>query len=124
MEFGIFGFSPSDTNRYGYVRYVLPNTSAASQGVKRGDIFYGINGTQLTSENWRTLTIGDNYTINIGSYNDHGTPETTDDSVDNTSETITLSKAQYTENPILVNKVLDVAKQFGVDWLMCILASA
>lgn len=109
MEFGIFGFSPSDTNRYGYVRYVLPNTSAASQGVKRGDIFYGINGTQLTSENWRALTSADNYTINMGSYNDNGTPETTDDSVDNTSETIALSKAQYTENPIFVNKVLDVA---------------
>lgn len=108
MEFGIFGFSPTDTNRYGYVRYVLPNTSAASQGVKRGDIFYAINGTQLTSDNWRSLTSTDNYTINIGSYEDSGTPETTDDFVTNTSETVTLSKAQYTENPILTNKVIDV----------------
>ncbi|MCF7568551.1 S41 family peptidase [Sabulilitoribacter arenilitoris] len=109
MEFGIFGFSPTDTNRYGYVRYILPNTSATNQDVKRGDIFYGINGTQLTSENWRTLTSADNYTINLGSYNDNGTPETTDDSVDNTSKSISLSKAQYTENPILINKVLDAA---------------
>ncbi len=109
MEFGIFGFSPTDTNRYGYVRYVLPNTSAASQGIKRGDIFYAVNGTQLTSDNWRSLTSTDNYTINLGSYNDNGTTETTDDSVTNTSETISLSKAQYTENPILTSKVLDIA---------------
>ena len=109
MEFGIFRFSSTDTNVYGYVRYVLPNTSAASQGVKRGDIFYGINGTQLTLDNWRTLTSADNYTINLGSYDDNGTPETTDDAVDNTPEAITLSKAQYTENPVLLSRVLDVA---------------
>ncbi|WOD44267.1 S41 family peptidase [Hwangdonia lutea] len=108
MEFGIFRFSSTDTDVYGYVRYVLPNTSAASQGVKRGDIFYGINGTQLTTENWRTLTGAENYTINLGTYNDKGTPQTTDDSVNNTTQTIALSKAQYTENPVLISNVLDV----------------
>jgi len=109
MEFGTFRFSPTDTNIYGYVRYVLPNTSAANQGVKRGDIFYGIDGTQLTLDNWRTLTSPENYTINLGSYDDNGAPEITDDSVTNTSGTIALSKAQYTENPILVSSVLDIA---------------
>ncbi|WP_341217234.1 S41 family peptidase, partial [uncultured Wocania sp.] len=108
MEFGTFRFSPTDTNIYGYVRYVLPNTSAASQGLKRGDIFYGVNGTQLTLDNWRTLLSPENYTINIGNYTDNGTPETTDDSVTNTSETIALSKAQYTENPVLLSKTLDI----------------
>lgn len=109
MEYGVFVFSQNSTNVYGYVRYVLPNTSAASQGVKRGDIFYGINGTPLNIDNWRTLLSQNDYTINLGNYNNNGTPETTDDFVTTTSETITLSKTQYTENPILVNKVIDIA---------------
>ncbi|MFD1615253.1 S41 family peptidase [Gelatiniphilus marinus] len=109
MEFGTFRFSANDTNIYGFVRYVLPNTSAESQGIKRGDIFYGINGTQLTLDNWRTLASADNYIINLGTYNDNGTPQTNDDTVTPTQETKTLAKIQYTENPILLSKVLDVA---------------
>ncbi len=108
MEFGVFRFSSTDTNVYGYVRYVLPNTSAASQGVKRGDIFYAVDGSQLTIDNWRSLLSPDNYTINLGSYNDNGTSDTTDDSVDNGTENIALTKAQYTENPILLNSILNV----------------
>lgn len=109
MEFGTFRFASTNTNIYGYVRYVLPNTSAESQGIKRGDIFYGINGTQLTLDNWRTLASADNYIINLGTYNDNNTTQTNDDSVTNTQETKTLAKIQYTENPVLLSKVLDVA---------------
>ena len=108
MEFGVFRFSSTDTNLYGYVRYVLPNTSAANEGVTRGDIFYGVDGTQLTIDNWRSLLAPDNYTLNLGNYDDGGTPETSDDSVTSTTQTIALSKVQFTENPILVNDVLDV----------------
>lgn len=108
MEFGTFRFSSTDTKIYGYVRYVLPNSSATAQGVKRGDVFYGVNGTQLTTANWRTLLSPLNYTINLGNYNDNGTPETSDDSIDTSTKSIALTKAQYTENPILTNSVLDV----------------
>lgn len=108
MEFQVFRFALSDTNRYGIVTHVLPNTDAAAKGIKRGDIFYGIDGIQLTGSNLSDLTNQDNYTINIGIYNDNGTEDTTDDTVDTTSESIALSKSQYSENPIHVNTVIDV----------------
>ncbi|ULC58856.1 S41 family peptidase [Flaviramulus sp. BrNp1-15] len=108
MEFQIFRFSTTDTNRYGIVTHVLPNTDAELNGVKRGDIFYGIDGTTLNSNNVSSLLNQNSYTINLGSYDDNGTPETSDDSVTPGSESITLSKSAYTENPILINRVLDI----------------
>ncbi|MDO5977672.1 S41 family peptidase [Flavivirga spongiicola] len=109
MEFKIFQFSSTDTNIYGFVTHVLPNTDADSKGVTRGDIFYGIDGTQLTTNNYRSLLNQSNYTVNLGSYNDNDTPDNSDDSIDQSSESVSLSKSQYTENPIFINSVLDIA---------------
>ncbi|NNC50851.1 MAG: carboxyl-terminal protease [Flaviramulus sp.] len=108
MEYQIFRFSSNDTNRYGFVTHVLPNSHAAAIGVRRGDIFYGVNGEQLTGTNWRSLLSPSEYTINIGIYDDNGTPETSDDSVVSSSESVSLSKSQYTENPIFINDVLTI----------------
>ena len=108
MEFQVFRFSPNATNRYGIVTHVLPNTIAESQGIKRGDIFYGIDGMQLTNSNISELVNQDNYTINLGVYNDNNTPETEDDIVETTAESISLSKSQYSENPIYLNNIIDV----------------
>ena len=92
---------------YGIVTHVLPNTSAQTNGVKRGDVFYAINNTPFTANNIRALLAPDNYQINIGTYNTNNTPETFDDTITETNKRIELTKAQFTENPILVNKVLD-----------------
>jgi C-terminal processing protease CtpA/Prc len=108
MEFGLFRFSSSDNNLYGYVRYILPNTDAETKGLQRGDLFNAVNGIQLTVDNWRTLLSPDNYTINLATYNDNGTPELNDDSVEPTSETVSLTKSPYTENPIYINEVIQV----------------
>ena len=108
MEYQLFKFPTTDTNQYGIVTHVLPNTDAEAKGIKRGDIFYGIDDIQLTEGNKSQLLRQNNYTINLGAYNDNGTPEVNDDSINTTSESISLSKAIYTENPILVNSVLNV----------------
>lgn len=39
MEFGLVHVSDNNTDIFGYVRYVLPNTSAEQNGVLRGMIF-------------------------------------------------------------------------------------
>ena len=109
MEYQEFKFSSTDTNVFGIVTHVLPNSSAADQGVKRGDIFYGIDGVQLTTINRSQLTSQSNYTINIGSYKDNNTPDNlTDDFIDQTTETITLNKSQYSENPIFKNDIFNI----------------
>ncbi|MFL1011230.1 S41 family peptidase [Flavisericum labens] len=108
MEYQLFRFSSTSTNRYGVVTHVLPGTSAETQGIERGDIFYGIDGNQLTTTNASQLLSQNSYTINLGTYNTNGTEELSDDSIDTTSEAIALTKVQYTENPILVSDVLNV----------------
>jgi len=108
MEYGVFRFTPQDTDIYGYVRYVLPNTDAEAKGLQRGDIFYAVDGTQLTVNNFGSLLSPDNYSINLGTYNDNGTSETSDDSITPDGETISLTKSEYTENPIYTSSILNI----------------
>lgn len=107
MEFGLVRFTGSD-NLFGYVRYVLPNTDAENKGIQRGMLFNAIDGTQLTIDNFRSLLSPDVYSINLATYNNNGTAETNDDSLESTSESIALTKTPYTENPIFINEVINV----------------
>lgn len=83
----------------GFVRYVLPNSDAAAKGVKRGDLFYGIDGTQINYNNYKTLLGPDSYAINLADYNSGTfTPN---------GKSITLTKTVLDENPIFINKVIN-----------------
>lgn len=117
MEFQYFSLDQSGDNLYGIVTHVLPGTSAEVQGIKRGDVFYGVNGTQLTISNRFSLLGLNNYTITLGEYNTNNTPETTDDFVTPTTNNVSLTKAEYTENPVLINKVIN-ANGNNVAYLM------
>jgi C-terminal processing protease CtpA/Prc len=99
MEFGLVGYANDATNVFGYVRYVLPNTSASGQGVVRGQIFNEIGGIQMTRSNVRTLLAQNAYAIGLADYN-NGDPI-------NNGTTIQLSKAQIQEDPILLSTVID-----------------
>src|SRR5699024_8136201 len=65
MEYGLVKYSKDSDNVFGYVRYVLPNTSAEDEGVKRGMIFTEINGQQLTVNNYSDLLAQETYTISL-----------------------------------------------------------
>jgi len=108
MEYGLFRFTPQDTELYGYVRYILPNTDAENKDLQRGDVFYAVDGAQLTVNNYRSLLSSESYNINLGSYNDNGTPEIEDDTIAPGGETISLTKSEYTENPIYTSSVLNI----------------
>ncbi|MCF7561392.1 S41 family peptidase [Sabulilitoribacter multivorans] len=117
MEFTLFYAPNSTTEVIGVVRLVLPNSSADSNGVERGDIFYGIDGTILNENNFSQLLNQESYTINIGVFDDNGTPETNDDSIVPTGETISLTKTVYTENPIYQTQIFNVGGE-NVGYLM------
>lgn len=118
MRFGLVRINSTNTV-FGYVRYVLPNSSAENQGVTRGMIFTGIDGITLTSENAGSLLFGTNttYTINLSDYDDNGTTETDDDTVTPNGMSISLTKEIITENPILVNEVIET-NGFKIGYLM------
>ncbi|WP_417889253.1 S41 family peptidase [Xanthomarina gelatinilytica] len=117
MEFGLVRFSSTSYDIFAYVRYVLPNTDAENKGIQRGMIFNAVNGVSLNLDNYRQLLSPNNYTINLATYNDNGTPETEDDFVVPTNTSVNLTKSPYTENPIFIKQVLQVADQ-NVGYLM------
>jgi len=100
MEFGLIRYPNEPSNIFGYVRYVIPNTDAAAKGILRGNVFNTIDGIQITDQNFRELLAPDSYTIGLATFD--GTNVTPID------QSVTLDKAQVTENPVLISTTLDV----------------
>lgn len=101
MEFGLVRYASDATKVFGYVRYVIPGSDAASQNIERGMLFTEVDGVQLTESNYRDLLLNDstNYTISLAEFNS-GNPVTN-------STTINLSKTQLQENPVAIVKTID-----------------
>ncbi|GAL67539.1 S41 family peptidase [Jejuia pallidilutea] len=108
MEFALYAAPNSDTELVGVVRLVLNGSEADIKGVKRGDLFAQVDGTTITRTNAGSLLNQDVYTINLGTYNDKGTTETSDDSIEPNGTNIVLEKFQFTENPIHISKTFQV----------------
>lgn len=89
----------SATDLVGFVRYIIPNSDASTKNIKRGDLFTGVNGTQLTVSNYKQLLLdAESYTLNLAQYN--GT------TIETNGKTVSLVKTTLDENPILINKVI------------------
>jgi len=103
LEFGLVRFSDSD-NVFGFVRYIIPNSNAATKDIKRGDIFTGVNGQTITVNNFRELLFGDadTYTLNMA--------DIADGTITDNGESVSLTKEEgLQENPILTTKTLDIS---------------
>ena len=100
MEFGLVLYPDGSGNVFGYVRYILPNTSAQTESLRRGDIFNTIDGQQLNENNFSALLAPDSYTIGLATFD--GT------TVTSTNETASLQKTQYSENPIQISNSLNI----------------
>ncbi len=99
MEYGLRYVSNSGSAVFGYVRYIIPNTDAAGKDIRRGDIFYAVNGTPLTDTNYIGLLGADTYTLQLGTLlNGTVTPN---------GREVTLTKAQYAENPVHTVTTID-----------------
>jgi C-terminal processing protease CtpA/Prc len=109
MEYGLVQYPDNSGNVFGYVRYVLPNTDAEILGLKRGDIFTAVNGTQLNENNYNDLLSNDSYSINLANYNGNVFVPT--------GEQVLLNKIQYDENPVFISRTLNINGQ-KVGYLM------
>ncbi|MBT8296624.1 MAG: peptidase S41 [Gramella sp.] len=99
IKYGI-GRITGTNNVFGIIRYILPGTSAASQGLKRGDIFTEINGQKLTASNFSNLIDKSQFTINVGYVQDG--------QIVLTERQVQLSDDVYTENPVYITKVFEL----------------
>ncbi len=100
MEFGLVAVSEDSNNVFGYVRYVLPNSSAEENGVERGNIFYAIDGQSLTKDNYKDLLFSNNdtYTVSFADYSVvSGEVVITPNNLQ-----ITLTKEEIQENPVKI----------------------
>lgn len=108
FEIDFYQVPGSSTDLYGIVRLVLPGSNAEAAGLLRGQLFYGVNGEQLNINNFNSLFSPNSYQLNLATYDDNGTAETNDDSIIQETETISLTKAPFCENPIFKTEILDV----------------
>lgn len=98
VDYQLLRKSEGSNEVFGWVRYIIPNSDAASKDIRRGDIFSAVNGTPLTVSNYRDLLADQTYTLNLADY-DGG-------NITPNSRSVALTKTTIAENPILINKVL------------------
>lgn len=99
MDYGLRYKTGSTTDIYGWVRYIIPNSDASTKPISRGAIFYAINGTPLTIDNYKTLLANDTYTVNFANY-DGG-------AITPNGQSLSLTKTNLAENPILLSTVIN-----------------
>lgn len=92
VDFALVYEDDSQTSLFGYVRYIMPGSDAASKDIQRGDVFYAVNGVPLTADNYQSLLGNDTYTLNLADYNDG--------EIIPNGEEVTLTKTEYAENPV------------------------
>lgn len=95
MEYGLSYTDASQTGVFGYVRYILPNTDASGKDIRRGDIFYAINGTTLNRQNYQGLLGEETYTLNLAN--------NVDGALVPNGRSVTLTKSEYSENPVYLH---------------------
>ncbi|MDO5608661.1 MAG: S41 family peptidase [Capnocytophaga sp.] len=102
MDFGLTRYDPNNQNLVlGYVRYVLPDTDAERKGIRRGDIFMSVDGSPITTSNYRSLLFNDNTSMNLGVFRiQNGALTPVGDFL--------LLKQQINENPIYINKTFAI----------------
>ncbi len=99
VDYRLFRDNNNPSRILGYVRYILPNSDAATKNIQRGDIFYAVNGVALTENNYTELLAPEVYSLNLADYDGGNfTPN---------GESVSLTKTQLAENPIYLHKVLD-----------------
>ena len=116
-EFNFYYVPGSTTNVFGVVRLVLPNSNASSTSLVRGTVFNKIDDQTLTSQNLNSLLATETYSIGLATYDENGTDEPEDDILTDTSETITLTKTIYSENPIFKSEIFNLNDE-NVGYLM------
>jgi carboxyl-terminal processing protease len=99
VDFALYYKDDTQTTIFGVVRYILPNSDAATKDILRGDIFYAIDGQTLTVNNYQTLLGRDNYTMNLANY-DGGNITPNGDSVN-------LTRTILSENPVHIHTVIN-----------------
>ncbi len=109
MDFTLRFKPGSQTEIYGVVNYIIPNSDAAIKNILRGMIFSAIDGQTLNKDNYSALIAQNSYTLNFADFdNGNITPN---------GQSVNLVKTQITENPVFLTKIIQNNNQ-KVGYLM------
>ena len=88
----------------GIVKYILKDSDASEKNIKRGDIFYGVDGVNITTKNYQELLNGDNltYTLNMATIEDDGKLIANGINIELTKE------ENFESNPIQIEKIITI----------------
>ncbi len=103
LEFQLICY-PSCDQVIGIVKYILKDSNASEKNIKRGDIFYGVDGINLSTKNYQELLNGDNltYTLNMASFDDNGKLTANGINIELTKE------ENFESNPIQIEKIITI----------------
>ena len=105
FNFQLYKESSTNSNVLGIVLYVKPGTPAQGLGIKRGDMFRKINGTQMTMTNYSTVI---NYLLD-SSTSSSITFSTYQNQAFTDKAALTVNKAaNYQEDPVYMDTVYTV----------------
>ncbi|HUH51030.1 MAG TPA: S41 family peptidase [Flavobacterium sp.] len=108
-DYALYRIAPGADQIIGLVRYILPNSDASTKDISRGDLFYAVNGTPLTINNYQSLLATDSYTLNFADY-DHG-------NFSPNGQSVSLTKYDYSENPVYYSNVYSI-NQHNIGYLV------
>ena len=92
-----------DSNElFAFVRYVLPDSDAATKNIKRGDLFLSVNNEQLTINNYQDLLSSD-----VGSFSIQ-LAQITGQTIALSGVNVDLVKTEIQENPVHINKIIEL----------------
>jgi carboxyl-terminal processing protease len=113
---GDFGFSPIyNTASDLRIKYVYPGSPADKAGLVRGYQITAITGVPSLTYTGSTST---NYTALVNALFNSPTVTMTVQKPDNTTFNVTLTTANYTVNPVLKTKILDVGNGKKIGYLV------
>ena len=100
IDFNLRFLDAENDKIIGYINYVAPNSPADKSNVLRGDLFTKINGEELTIRNYIELLSLDSYNIELLNFDNTSSEYVT-------RETVSVTKEEFTEDPIYLNKVIN-----------------
>ncbi len=101
LEFNLY-LEDDDFGVYGVVTYIMLNSDASTKDIKRGDVFVGVDGQNLNIDNYINLLFGDasSYILNMA--------DIAGEDIENNGKEVSLDKiVDFSENPILIHKVIE-----------------
>lgn len=96
----LFGSFSNSDSYFAVVTYVVKDSPAEAAGLKRGDIIFQINNTDITDANYTDLYYASHLSLTVGKVNEENTVVP--------SGEVSMTATEMYEDPVLLRKVFDL----------------